>query len=71
MNVRHELVKLKGFCHMQMNAEYPPIWDYFKSTKDVDAQWMKLVEEMMTLAKQYNLQINRGLYFDKATWTIL
>lgn len=52
---------------MQTNYKLPPIWDHFKATKDVDAHRMQWVEEMTAWAKEYDKQINRGLYFDKAT----
>lgn len=64
---KFQLAKLKGFCCMWTNADPPPIWGYFKSTKDVDTQWTQLLEDMMTWAKQQDVQINRGLYFNKAT----
>lgn len=62
-----QLAKLKGLCCVQTNSKLPPIWDYLKATKDADVQCMQLVEEMMAWVKQYNVQINRGLYFDKTT----
>ena len=42
----YQLAKLKGFCCVWTNADLPEIWDYFKSTKEVDAQRTQLLEEM-------------------------
>ena len=39
-----QLAKLKGFCCVLDNGDIPPIWDYFRSTKDVDAHRTKLLE---------------------------
>ena len=52
---------------MQTNANLPPIWDYFRSTKDMYAHRTQLLEVMITWAKQQDVQIDRGLYFDNAT----
>jgi hypothetical protein len=41
-----QLAKLKGFCGVHENCDIPPIWDYYHSTKDVDAHRTKLLEEM-------------------------
>jgi hypothetical protein len=62
-----QLAKLKGFCCMRTNANLPVIWEYFKSTKDVDAQRTQLQSAMKEWARQHDVQINRGVYFDKAT----
>ena len=43
---KYQLAKLKGFCCIRTNAGPPKIWDYFKSTKEVDAQQTQLVEDM-------------------------
>jgi hypothetical protein len=59
------LAKLKGFCCVHNNSGLLSIWEYFRSTKEVDAQRTQLVEEMQTWAKQNNVKLNRGLYFDK------
>jgi hypothetical protein len=62
-----QLAKLKGYCCVHSFLNLPPIWEYFKSTKDVDAQWIQLMESMKDWAKKHDVQINRGIYFDKAT----
>ena len=41
-----QLAKLKGFCCMQNNSNLPPIWDYFKSRKEVDVQCTQLLKLM-------------------------
>lgn len=41
-----QLAKLKGFCGVLDNCDIPPIWDYFRTTKDVDAHRTKLLECM-------------------------
>jgi hypothetical protein len=33
-----QLAKLKGFCCVRNNSGLQPIWEYFRSTKEVDAQ---------------------------------
>jgi hypothetical protein len=63
----YQLAKLKGFCCVRTNAGLPEIWDYFKSTKEVDAHRTQLVEEMKRWATANEVQINRGIYFDKST----
>jgi hypothetical protein len=62
-----QLAKLKGFCCVRNDSGLPPIWEYFRSTKEVDAQRTQLVEEMSKWAKDNDVQINRGVYFDKTT----
>lgn len=62
-----QLAKLKGFCGIVHNSDIPPIWDYFRSTKDVDAHRTKLLECMGQWAKENEITITRGLYFEKAT----
>jgi hypothetical protein len=63
----YQLAKLKGFCCMRHNSGLPTIWDYFKSTKEVDAQRTQLIEEMKRWATANKVQLNGGVYFDKAT----
>lgn len=63
----YQLAKLKGFCCVRNESGLPPIWEYFRSTKEVDAQRAKLVESMQSWAKNHDAQINRGVYFDKST----
>jgi hypothetical protein len=62
-----QLAKLKGFCCVYENANIPPIWDYFTTTKDVDAHRAKLLGEMGTWARENDITITRGLYFEKST----
>ena len=62
-----QLAKLKGFCGIVHNCDIPPIWDYFRSTKDVDAHRTKLLECMGQWARENEIAITRGLYFEKAT----
>jgi hypothetical protein len=62
-----QLAKLKGFCCVRSTSNLPPIWEYFKTTKDVDAHRIQLMESMKEWARLKDVQINRGLYFDKAT----
>lgn len=63
----YQLAKLKGFCCVRNNSSLPTIWEYFRSTKEVDAQRTQLVEEMQSWAKNNDVQLNRGVYFDKTT----
>lgn len=63
----YQLAKLKGFCCVRTNVDLPKIWDYFKSTKEVDAQRTQLVEDMKKWEKKNQVPMNRGIYFDKAT----
>ena len=58
---------MKGFCCVRTNAGLPEIWDYFKSTKEVDAQRTQVVEDMKKWASKNEVQMNRGIYFDKTT----
>lgn len=62
-----QLAKLKGFCGVYENAGIPPIWDYFSSTKDIDAHRTKLLGEMGTWARENEISITKGVYFEKAT----
>jgi hypothetical protein len=62
-----QLAKLKGFCGIIHNSDIPPIWNYFRSTKDVDAHRTKLLECMGQWAKENEITITRGLYFEKST----
>jgi hypothetical protein len=62
-----QLAKLNGSWCVHSVSNLPPIWEYFKSTKDVDAQRTQLMESMQEWAKRHDVQLNRGLYFDKAT----
>jgi hypothetical protein len=62
-----QLAKLKGFCCVHENCEIPPIWDYFRGTKDVDAHRTKLLECMTSWAKENEITITRGIYFEKST----
>jgi hypothetical protein len=62
-----QLAKLKGFCCVLNNTNIPPISDYFRSTKDVDAHRTKLVESMGQWAKENKITITRGIYFEKST----
>jgi hypothetical protein len=62
-----QLAKLKGFCCVRNNSNLPTIWEYFQTTKEVDAQRTQLVEEMYAWAKQDEVQVNRSIYFDKST----
>lgn len=62
-----QLAKLKGFCCVYENAKIPPIWDYFTTTKDVDAHRAKLLGEMGTWARENDITITRGLYLEKST----
>lgn len=48
-----QIAKLKGSCCMRTNANLLPTRDYFKSMKDIDAQWMQLIEEMTAWVKQH------------------
>ena len=52
---------------MQSLSNIPPIWEYFKSTNNADTQRTQLVETMKRWAKEHDVQINRGIYFDKTT----
>lgn len=63
----YQLAKLKGFSCIRNEAHLQPIWEYFRSTKDVDAQRTKLLQEMRQWARTHDVQINRSLYFDKST----
>ena len=63
----YQLAKLKGFCCVRNESGLPPIWEYFRSTKEVDAQRTQLVEAMQSWAKDQDVQLNRGVYFDKTT----
>ena len=58
---------LKGFSCVWNEASLQPIWQYFRSTKEVDAQRTQLLEEMRQWARQNDVQINRSIYFDRAT----
>lgn len=51
----------------QKQCNLPPIWDYFHSTKDVDAHRTHLMQEMRRWACQHYGQIIRRLFFDKLT----
>jgi hypothetical protein len=62
-----QLAKLKGFCCVRNNSGLPTIWEYFRSTKEVNAQCTQLVEEMQMWTKQNDVQINLGINFDKTT----
>jgi hypothetical protein len=62
-----QVAKLKGFSCVRNEENLQPIWDYFRSTKDVDAQRTKLLQEMRAWARTHDVQINRSLYFDKST----
>jgi hypothetical protein len=62
-----QLAKLKGFCGVLDNCDIPPIWDYFRTTKEVDAHRTKLLECMCQWAREHEISITRGLYFDKST----
>jgi hypothetical protein len=62
-----QLAKLKGFSGVRAEAALQPIWTYFKSTKEVDAQRTQLLEDMKQWARQNDVQIHRNIYFDKAT----
>jgi hypothetical protein len=64
---KNQLTKLKGFCCVKTSAGLPEIWDYFKSTKEVDAQRTQLVEEMKKWVSKNEVPTNRSIYFDKAT----
>lgn len=50
---KFQFAKLKGFCCMWSNCSLPPIWDYLKSTKDTNTQWIRFIEKMMTWDKQH------------------
>jgi hypothetical protein len=43
---KFQLAKLKGFSCVRTDALLQPIWQYFRSTKEVDAQRMQLLESM-------------------------
>jgi hypothetical protein len=62
-----QLAKLKGFCSVLEDCDIPPIWDYFHSTKDVDAHRTKLLEEMGKWAWEHDVTLTRGIYFNKST----
>lgn len=62
-----QLAKLKGFCCVRTHDGLPTIWEYFRTTKEVDAQRTQLVEEMTDWAKKEEVVVNRGIYFDKST----
>lgn len=62
-----QLAKLKGFSCVRNDEHLQPIWEYFRSTKDVDAQRTQLLQEMRRWARNHDVQINRSLYFDKST----
>ena len=62
-----QLAKLKGFCGVYANENIPPIWDYFCSTKEVDAHRTKLLEEMGSWARDNEITITMDLYFEKST----
>lgn len=57
----YQLAKLKGFSCIRNEAHLQPIWEYFRSTKDVDAQRTKLLQEMRLWARTHDVQINRSL----------
>jgi hypothetical protein len=61
----YQLAKLKGFCCIRTNAGLPEIWDYFKSTKEVDTKRTQLVEDMKKWATANEVQMNPGIYFNK------
>ena len=52
---------------MRTVTNLPEIWEYFKSTKDVDAQRTQLQVGMKEWARQHDVQINRGVYFNITT----
>jgi len=62
-----QLAKLIGFCCVLDNCDIPPIWDYFRSTKDVDAHRTKLLACMGQWARENEITITRGIYFKKST----
>jgi hypothetical protein len=62
-----QLAKLKGFSCVRAESSLQPIWQYFKSTKELDAQRTQLLEEMKQWARQNDVHIHRNIYFDKAT----
>jgi hypothetical protein len=55
------------FLLCSLVIKHTPIWEYFKTTKDVDAQRTQLLETMRGWARDHDVQINRSLYFDKST----
>lgn len=61
-----QLAKLKGFCGVYKNCKLPPIWDYFQSTKDVDAHSTKLLGEMGSWVWGNEITITWGVYFGKS-----
>ena len=63
----YQLAKLKGFSCVRSEASLQPIWSYFRSTKEVDAQRTQLLEEMRKWARNHDVQLNRSVYFEKAT----
>ncbi|KAL3788682.1 hypothetical protein HJC23_001881 [Cyclotella cryptica] len=60
----YQLAKLKGFSCVRSEAALQPIWQYFRSTKEVDAQRTQLLEEMKQWARGHDVQLNRSVYFD-------
>jgi hypothetical protein len=51
-----QLAKLKGFSCVRNDEHLQPIWEYFRSTKDVDAQRTQLLQEMRRWAKNHDVQ---------------
>jgi hypothetical protein len=66
-NSKFQIAKLKGFSCVHNESSLQPIWNYFHSIKEVDSQCMHLLEEMRQCAGQNDIQINRSIYFNKAT----
>jgi hypothetical protein len=62
-----QLAKLKGFSCVRTESSLQPIWQYFKSTKEVDTQRTQLLEEMRQWARMNDIQIHQSVYFDKPT----
>jgi hypothetical protein len=52
---------------MWTQSNLPPIWKYFKFTKDIDAQRTQLLKLIKEWARQHDVQINLGIYLDKST----
>lgn len=46
-----QLSKLKGFCCVHTDSRLPTIWEYFRTTKEVDTQRTQLLEEMTSWAR--------------------
>jgi hypothetical protein len=63
----YQLAKLKGYSCVRSESLLQPIWTYFKENKEVDAQRTQLMEEMRQWARRNDVQINRSIYFEKAT----